>query len=99
MAILRGVEYGFGVARAAKGGSLYVSDSRGRILAETKSDAAPFATLLATVPDAHEPTLYLRWGDWLAWLSLALLAFVIVRVFFRHEVRIQDSAGRASVPS
>ena len=81
MAILRGVEYGFGVARAAKGGSLYVSDNRGRILAETKSDAAPFATLLAQVPDTHEPTLYLRWGDWFAYVSFALLALAIARLF------------------
>ncbi|HET7924981.1 MAG TPA: hypothetical protein VFL30_08785, partial [Rhodanobacteraceae bacterium] len=87
MAILRGVEYGFGVARAAKGGSLYVSDNRGRILAETKSDAAPFATLLATVPDTHEPTLYLRFGDWFAWLACALLALAIAHLFVRRERR------------
>jgi apolipoprotein N-acyltransferase len=81
MAILRGVEYGFGVARAAKGGSLYVSDNRGRILAETKSNSAPFATLLATVPDTHSPTPYLRWGDWFAGVSLALLGIAVARLF------------------
>lgn len=90
MAILRGVEYGFGVARAAKGGSLYVSDNRGRILAETKTDAAPFTTLLATVPDTHEPTFYLRWGDWFAWLSLALLVVAVVRT--RAPTRSRASA-------
>jgi len=78
MALMRGVESGFAMVRAAKQGYLTVSDDRGRIIAETSSDAAPFATLLATVPAAHETTLYLLLGDWFAWLLLALLAFTLL---------------------
>ena len=74
VAIMRGVENGFSVARAAKQGYLTLSDSRGRILAEARSDAAPFATLLANVPGGHTTTLYLRWGDWFAWLALGMFA-------------------------
>ncbi len=74
IAIMRGVENGFSVARAAKQGNLLVSDPCGRIVAETRSDSAPFATLLADVPAAHRPTLYARWGDWFAWLALAIFA-------------------------
>ena len=84
MAILRGVESGFAIVRAAKQGYLTVSDNRGRIRAEKTSDAAPFATLLTTVPESHTPTLYLWLGDWLAWLSLALLAGALV-----HLVRLR----------
>lgn len=51
MAVMRGVESGFSVVRAAKQGYLTVSDSRGRILAEATSDSAPFATLVADVPE------------------------------------------------
>jgi apolipoprotein N-acyltransferase len=80
MAILRGVENGFAIARAAKQGYLTVSDNRGRILAETASDAAPFTTLVADVPAAHAPTLYARLGDWFAWLALALLAAALLRL-------------------
>ena len=80
MAIMRGVESGFGVVRAAKGGSLYVSDNRGRVLAEVKSDAAPFSTLLAEVPTAHDGTLFLLLGDWFAWVALALLVFALARL-------------------
>ena len=58
MAVMRGVESGFSIARAAKQGYLTVSDDRGRILAETRSDAAPFATLIADVPAVHNTTLY-----------------------------------------
>jgi len=80
MAILRGVESGFAIVRAAKQGYLTVSDNRGRILAEATSDAAPFATLLTTVPEAHTPTLYLWLGDWFAWLALAMLAGALVQL-------------------
>ena len=84
MAIMRGVESGFGVVRAAKGGSLYVSDNRGRVLAEVKSDSAPFATLLAEVPVTHDSTLFLLLGDWFAWVAVAMLAFTLV-VFVRRK--------------
>jgi len=39
---MRGVEDGFSIARAAKGGSLTVSDDRGRMIAETRSDSGPW---------------------------------------------------------
>ena len=80
MAILRGVESGFAIAHAARGGYLTVTDNRGRILAETQSNSAPFATLIAEVPVVHDRTLYLLLGDWFAWLTLAVLAFTLVRL-------------------
>jgi apolipoprotein N-acyltransferase len=80
IAVMRGVESGFSIARAARGGYLTVSDNRGRILAETQSDSAPFATLLADVPSGHESTIYLLFGDWFAWLVLAILAVVLAQL-------------------
>jgi apolipoprotein N-acyltransferase len=80
MAIMRGVEGGFSVARAAKNGYLIVSDSRGRVLARARSDSAPFATLIADVPAGHETTLFQRLGDWFAWVAVALLAWVAASV-------------------
>jgi apolipoprotein N-acyltransferase len=81
IAVMRGVEDGFSIVRAAKQGYLTVSDDRGRILAETQSDSAPFATLVADVPVAHDTTLYLLLGDWFAWLVLATLVFTLVRLY------------------
>jgi apolipoprotein N-acyltransferase len=80
IAVMRGVESGFSIVRAAKRGYLTVSDDRGRILAETTSDSAPFATMLAHVHATHHATVYLALGDWFAWLSLALLAAALVRL-------------------
>jgi apolipoprotein N-acyltransferase len=91
MAVMRGVESGFSLARGARGGFLTVADNRGRVLAETRSDAAPFATLMATVPAVHDTTLYLLWGDWFAWVALALLFITVLQL-----VRLRLSARLAA---
>ena len=81
IAVMRGVESGFSIAHAAKNGYLTVSDNRGRILAEARSDSSAFATLVAEAPVVHETTLYLLLGDWFAWFALATLAFTIARLY------------------
>jgi apolipoprotein N-acyltransferase len=86
MAVTRGVEYGFAVARAAKSGRLTVSDDRGRILGEASSAAAPFASLVATVPVGHGRTLYARRGDWFAWADVGLLAILLASLGIRADV-------------
>jgi apolipoprotein N-acyltransferase len=78
MALMRGVEYGFSVVRSAKVGFLTVADDRGRVLAEASTaPTVPFTTLLADVPMRHDATLYLRFGDWFAWLNLALFCVLL----------------------
>jgi apolipoprotein N-acyltransferase len=83
IAVMRGVEDGFSLVRSAKTGFLTVSDSRGRIVGEVRSDAAPFATLIADVPSEHHETLYLRWGDWFAWVAVGLLLWTLTRLIAR----------------
>ncbi|MGA8159706.1 MAG: nitrilase-related carbon-nitrogen hydrolase [Acidobacteriaceae bacterium] len=85
IAVMRAVEDGFSLARTAKHSTLFVADDRGRVIAETPSDAAPFATLLAVVPAGHQGTLYQAWGDWFAWFAMALCAWVLVRRWFFTE--------------
>jgi apolipoprotein N-acyltransferase len=80
MSIMRGVEGGFSIARAAKNGYLMVADSRGRVIGRARSDSAPFATLIADVPVGHETTLFQLWRDWFAWVAVGLFVFVIVRL-------------------
>ena len=82
IAIMRGVEDGFAIARAAKDGYLTVSDNRGRIVAETRSDSAPFAALIADVPTTHATTLYLLLGDWFAWVAIAALVFACFQLYW-----------------
>jgi apolipoprotein N-acyltransferase len=77
MAVARGVEGGFSIARAAKQGLLTVSDSRGRVLAEAESHAAPFSMLEAQAPVLHESTVYARFGDWFGWANVVLLTALV----------------------
>jgi apolipoprotein N-acyltransferase len=79
IAVMRAVEDGFSLARAARRGFLTVADNRGRIIAEVPSNAAPFATLLADVPAGHSATLFLLLGDWFGWCAIALLVFVLTQ--------------------
>jgi apolipoprotein N-acyltransferase len=78
MAVLRGVESGFSIARSAKQGILTATDDRGRILAERGSLTAPFATVIATVPVRHDATIYSRFGDWFAWLDIVVFIILLV---------------------
>jgi len=80
IAVMRAVEDGFSLVRAARGGLLTVADNRGRIVAEIASNTAPFATLLATVPAGHSQTLFLWLGDWFGWCAIALLVLVLIRL-------------------
>jgi apolipoprotein N-acyltransferase len=81
MAIMRGVEDGFSIARAPKQGVLTLSDDRGRVIAQKDTGTAPFATLLGSIPVHHDATFYARFGDWFAWCSVAALIFCLSRAF------------------
>jgi apolipoprotein N-acyltransferase len=78
MAILRGVEDGFSIARAPKQGILTVTDDRGHVLAERASSTAPFATLVASVPVVNQPTLYDRGGNWFPLLDLPVALVLLL---------------------
>jgi apolipoprotein N-acyltransferase len=95
IAAMRGVEDGFSVARAAKNGFLAVSDSRGRIVAETRSDSAPFPTLVTGVPAVHSVTIYLLLGDWVAWFAMATLVFSVLQLVLLRQRLRTNTAQRA----
>jgi apolipoprotein N-acyltransferase len=87
MAILRGVEDGFSIARAPRHGILTVTDDRGRVLAERATNSQPFTVLLTQVPVQHESTLYSRLGNWFPWFCLILLLTALVTTVKRGIFR------------
>jgi apolipoprotein N-acyltransferase len=89
MAVMRGVENGFTIARAAKQGLLTISDDRGRVLAEQRSDASPFSSLVVVVPIYRSQTIYSRLGDWFAWVNLLLLMALIGSAMASKRVAAQ----------
>ncbi len=74
MAVLRGVESGFSVARAARNGSLTASDPGGRVRAEASGPGV--LTALADLPSTPVTTVYERLPDTFAWLCLLFLLAV-----------------------
>ena len=81
MAVVRGVENGFTIVRAAQQGLLTVSDACGRIVAETSSGNIPDALLVSDVGPGPGSTFYTRAGDWFAWVILAALIGLLVASF------------------
>ncbi len=97
IAVMRAVEDGFSLVRSARDGLLTVADDRGRIVAEITSNAAPFATLLATVPAGHSHTVYLLLGDWFGWCAIALLALVLIQLVRKGRATIASSSEDISI--
>lgn len=81
LAILRGVENGFAVARSANDGLLTLSDAYGRVLQRRATAAGDLVTVVGELPRGPGYTLYGRIGDTFAWAavlaSIALLAGAI----------------------
>jgi apolipoprotein N-acyltransferase len=97
MAILRGVEAGFAIARSAKQGLMTITDNRGRVLAQQHSSVG-MATLLGEITVSPDLTLYARFGDWFAWLVLAGTAILLLSLVARrgsfHSYRTTETRPR-----
>ncbi len=93
MAILRGIENGFAIARSARDGLLTAADSRGRVIAETQSTNG-FATVIADVGLSTSRTIYSRTGDWFAWLNV-LGTVVLIGIAF-SSASTSSAKGRAA---
>jgi apolipoprotein N-acyltransferase len=78
MAILRGVESGFTVVRAARDGLLTISDRHGRVLTQATSAQGRMTLALGPAPRGA-PTLYVELGDVFGWVCVVLALIVWVR--------------------
>lgn len=82
MAILRGVENGFAIARSARDGYLTLSDDRGRVLAQTSTaGVATAVSVSGDIPLRSTRTFYAHWGDAFGWLCLAAAILLVLRLF------------------
>jgi apolipoprotein N-acyltransferase len=77
MAVVRGVENGFALARTAADGKLTVSDRYGRIVAEAATSRDGFVSLVASVGLKSGGTLYTRIGDAFGWITAAAAAMLL----------------------
>lgn len=78
IAIMRGVEGDFAVARAGQWGWLTVSDSRGRVVGKVSCDEHPEgATLIQEVSVGEGKSLYSKVGNSFGWLCVVLFAVFV----------------------
>ncbi|WP_435591677.1 nitrilase-related carbon-nitrogen hydrolase [Nocardia sp. bgisy118] len=97
MAVLRGVESGVGVARAAQLGELVVGDATGRVVASAATDTAHDRTVIADIPQPTSATLYARFGDWFGWLAAVLAAACAAAGFAPARRTAPAGAGSGTV--
>ncbi len=73
MATFRALEDGLWVVRPVNSGISGVVDPYGQVLAQTDSFSSGEPTATAVIVSRAIPTLYVRFGDWFAYLCLAAL--------------------------
>lgn len=87
MAILRSVENGFSMVRAARRGRLTINDQFGRVTSEAISSNDKQATLVGDVSPQHINTFYARYGNWLGVACLIVtVGFILLASLNRDNV-------------
>ena len=95
--ILRAVENGVPLVRAANNGISLVADPYGRVLVSTPLFQA--TELVHDVPRPLSGTLYRRTGDWFSYFSLVLVALlIVVRIARSSRIRKSSSPGVPPTP-
>ncbi|HEY4145826.1 apolipoprotein N-acyltransferase [Pinirhizobacter sp.] len=72
MAVMRSVEGGFAMVRAANDGLVTINDAEGRLIASKMAAPVGLTSVVAEVPLGPGPTVYIRIGDVFAWLCVAI---------------------------
>jgi apolipoprotein N-acyltransferase len=92
MAIMRGVENGFAIVRAADEGLLTASDAEGRLIAQKRAASSGMTVLIVDLPLGSGPTLYTEIGDLFAWGVVLLCVGIGVLCIAKPKVSRGQSA-------
>lgn len=85
VAIMRGIENGFAIARAAAHGYLSVTDQMGRVIDITPSFYHDTNVVVKTIHLYSMNTFYSRWGNWFPWVILIFLLTYIIRAVLPYK--------------
>ena len=83
LAVMRAVENGVSLARAAKDGLLTLVDSNGRLLESRPSEDAGMVTIEGTLAPGPGNTIYQRIGDVFAWICVGASILLLGLSFLR----------------
>jgi apolipoprotein N-acyltransferase len=102
MSMVRGVESGFSLARAARGGMLSASDSRGRLIAAREPVHGEDTMAVGNLPIGTGSTLYSRTDDWFGRLcvifTILLMLRLAVGILYSAQMRRRGAAKRIKRP-
>ena len=102
MAVVRGVESGFSLARAARGGILSANDSRGRLIAMRAPVHGGDTMETADLPIGTGRTFYSRTNDWFGRLcvvfTILLMLRLAVSILYSMRTRRRGAASRIKRP-
>jgi apolipoprotein N-acyltransferase len=93
MAVLRGVENGFAIARAANHGLLTASDANGRLIAHNLPRPGQMDWIIADLPLGPGPTLYTRIGNVFPWTTLGLTLLLCVVSMWNNSKDLKRPFG------
>lgn len=86
VAVMRGVEGNYAVARAGQWGVLTLSDSRGRVIDMISTDAVEDGTLLmGEVRLGEGKSIYSKLGNWFGWSCLGLFVILVIFLSFQRQ--------------
>ena len=88
VAIMRGVEGDYAVARAGQWGLLTLSDSRGRIIDRVSTDVEDGGVLIGDIKVGQGNSLYSKFGNWFGWVCLG--TFIILVTFLSVHRQSDD---------
>ena len=102
MSVVRGVESGFSLARAARGGMLSANDSRGRLIASRAPVHGEDTMATGNLPIGTGRTLYSRTDDWFGRLcvmfTILLMLRLAVSILYSAQTRRRGAAKRIKRP-
>ncbi len=89
MAVMRGVENGFAIARSAQEGLVTVSDAYGRILVEQSSARDPME--VQTIAAGPGATFYTHYGDWFGWVNVLMMGGLVAGTIWPNRTDSKSS--------
>lgn len=98
MAVVRGIEGGYSVVRAAQRGLVSISDPYGRTVA--RPTGAQTTIVVSTIEAEPRSTIYTSTGDIVGFASLLLAAFCCAMLWFdRRKSRVDAHRRRSGAPN
>lgn len=103
MSVVRGVEMGFSLARAARQGFVSATDSRGQSVVERETTQREDAVAVVDLPLGRAPTLYARTGDWFGQLmvmsAILLMLRLAVSIWYAAHMRRRRTLNKIVPPA